>query len=245
MTINWWSLGLQAVNVLILVFALDRLFWRPVVAVIAARKAQAKALMDDAAAKAAEAKAAVDEVATTRAGFAAERDAILADARAEAEAARTEALSSARAEVATLRKAAEDAVAKSASAAQKAQSDKAVALAIDIAKRLAGRLSGPEVDAAFQKWLIDSITALPDDTRAQILRSEGVLELTTAARLSADKRKRLVDKIAKALGGAPEISFQVDPTLIEGYELHGAHLSLDNSWRADLAKLSGALTDAG
>jgi F-type H+-transporting ATPase subunit b len=245
MTINWWSLGLQAVNVLILVFALDRLFWRPIVAVITARKVQARALMDEADAKAAEAKQALEEVAAIRAGFAAERDAILANARADAEAARRDAMSSARKDVAALRKAADEAVAKSADAARRVQSDKAVALAMDIAKRLAGRLTGPEVDAAFQKWLIDSIAALPPETRTQIAQSEGVLALTTAAPLSADHRKRLLDKIAKALGATPEITFHVDPSLIAGCELHGAHLTLDNSWRADLARLSEALTDAG
>ena len=36
MTIDWWTLGIQAVNVVILVWLLGRFFWRPVAAMIAA-----------------------------------------------------------------------------------------------------------------------------------------------------------------------------------------------------------------
>jgi F-type H+-transporting ATPase subunit b len=37
MTIDWWTLGIQAVNVIILVWLLARFFWRPVAAMIEQR----------------------------------------------------------------------------------------------------------------------------------------------------------------------------------------------------------------
>ena len=43
MTIDFWGLGLQAVNVLILVWLLSRVFWRPVAAAIAKRQETAGA----------------------------------------------------------------------------------------------------------------------------------------------------------------------------------------------------------
>ena len=34
MTIDWWTLGLQAVNVAVLIWLLGRFFWKPVAAMI-------------------------------------------------------------------------------------------------------------------------------------------------------------------------------------------------------------------
>ena len=39
MTIDWWTLGIQTVNVVILVWLLGRFFWRPVAAMIEQRRA--------------------------------------------------------------------------------------------------------------------------------------------------------------------------------------------------------------
>ena len=83
MTIDWWGLGLQAVNVLILVWLLARVFWRPVAGAIAKRQEVAQGMMDEAKAAKAKADAALAEVTETRAGIAAERETLLAAARAK------------------------------------------------------------------------------------------------------------------------------------------------------------------
>ena len=49
--------------------------------------------------------------------------------------------------------------------------------------------------------------------------------------------------IADAFGARPEIAFKEDPGLIAGLELHGPHLVIKNSWRADLAKILTDLSD--
>ena len=71
MTIDWWTLGLQTVNVLILVWLLGRFFWRPVAAMIEQRRAAAQRMLAEAEAKRAQATAALAEIERTRAGFAA------------------------------------------------------------------------------------------------------------------------------------------------------------------------------
>lgn len=42
MTIDWWTLGLQTVNVLVLVWILARFLFRPVARIIADRQAAAR-----------------------------------------------------------------------------------------------------------------------------------------------------------------------------------------------------------
>ena len=43
MTIDWWTLGIQTVNVVILIWLLGRFFWRPVAAMIEQRRADGAA----------------------------------------------------------------------------------------------------------------------------------------------------------------------------------------------------------
>ncbi|MGA2128834.1 MAG: ATPase, partial [Xanthobacteraceae bacterium] len=81
MTIDWWTLGIQTVNVVILVWLLERYFWRPVAAMIEQRRATAQRTLADAEAARGAAAAALGEIERTRVGFAVEREAILAAAR--------------------------------------------------------------------------------------------------------------------------------------------------------------------
>src|SRR5271156_1067040 len=85
MTIDWWTLGIQTVNVVILVWLLGRFFWRPVAAMIEVRRATTQRSLADAEAKRSQAAAALAEIEQTRAGFGRERAAILAQAHEAAE----------------------------------------------------------------------------------------------------------------------------------------------------------------
>ena len=106
MTIDWWTLSFQAVNVLILIWLLGRFFWRPVAAMIAQRRDTAQETLADVEAKRAKAAAALADIARTRAGLARERDAILKAAQETAE----------QAHAARLREAAKEAAALEAAA---------------------------------------------------------------------------------------------------------------------------------
>jgi F0F1-type ATP synthase membrane subunit b/b' len=112
MLIDWWTLGLQSVNVAVLVWLLGRYFWRPVASMIEQRRAAAQQAFADAQAKRSEAAAALAEIEKARAGLAREREAILAVARESAEQARAAILADAAKEAAALGGAATAAVAK-------------------------------------------------------------------------------------------------------------------------------------
>src|SRR5580698_7878214 len=85
MTLSWWTLGIQTVNVVILIWLLGRFFWRPVAAMIEQRRATAQRIVTEAEVKRSEATAALAGIERTRAGFAGEREAILAAAHEAAE----------------------------------------------------------------------------------------------------------------------------------------------------------------
>ena len=242
MTINWWTLGIQTVNVGILVWLLGRFFWKPLAALIETRRGRATSLLTDAAAIRAKADAELAEIDKTRAGFAAERDAILATARADAEKAETTTLAAAALEATALRAAAEATLDRDREAIDAACGERAGRLAIDIATRLANRLEGSAVEAAFLDWLLQAIRALPATTRLTVSTGDGPLDVTSAGVLPADKQDRYRGLIGDAFGGHPRLRFTTDAALVRGLELRGATLVLRNSWRADLARISAELT---
>jgi F-type H+-transporting ATPase subunit b len=242
MTIDWWTLGIQTVNVVILVWLLGRFFWRPVAAMIEQRRATAQRILAEAEAKCSQATAALAEIERTRAGFAQEREAILAAAHEAAERARTVRLEEAAKEAASLEAAAKTAIEKEKEAANKAWAQRAGRLAVEIAKRMAARLDGPAVHATFLDWLLKEIRTLPDAARQAVAASGGALEAISATPLDPADQERYRVLIGEAFGAHPQIAFKTDPALVAGIELHGPHLVVNNSWRADLTKILADLT---
>ena len=241
MTIDWWTLGIQTVNVVILVWLLGRFFWKPVAAMIEERRVAAGALLAEATAKSGQATEALAQIEQTRAGFAAEHDAILAAAHDTAEQARVASLADATKAASALEAAAKAAIEQEKTATEKAWADRASLLAIDIAGRLAARLGGPAVRAAFLDWLLIEIRALPDPAR-HAAAAEGVtLEAVSATALGPDDQARYRKLIGEAFGAQPEIGFKTDPVLIAGLELHGPDFIVSNSWRADLTQILAGL----
>ncbi|GGB55700.1 hypothetical protein GCM10011316_29710 [Roseibium aquae] len=243
MTFDLWTLGFQTANVLVLIWLLHRFFWKPVAALIADRQASAATLLDEAEAKRTEAEAALAEVAEARAGLAAERDAMLAIACKDTAAARESLLAEARAEVETLRDTAKTARVRAAETLKANAMTEAQGLALTIAAQLAARLDGPATDAAFLGWLVQGLRALTDAERTALA---GVnLEVVSAADQDSAAQGRIADAIANVLGAHAALTFRTDRALIAGYEIHSAHFSLRNSWRADLDRIAAALGEKG
>jgi F-type H+-transporting ATPase subunit b len=237
MKIDWWTLGLQAVNVVILIWLLTRFFWRPVAAMIQQRRAAVQKTLADAEAQRVAASAALQEIERTRAGFAQERDAILAAAHQAAEQAHTVRLKESDTEIAALRAAAKAQIETERTEAAGAWSKLAASLAVEIAQRLAGRLDGPAVREAFLSWLVGEIRTLPEATRKALAEEGALLQAVSAAPLDPADEEHYRTVIRDAIGGRPRIEFQTDPGLIAGLELQGDHVVVSNSWRADLAAI--------
>lgn len=241
MTIDWWTLGLQTVNVTVLVWLLARFFWRPLAGIIERRRAEAQRLLDEAEASRRTAAAALAEIEQRRRGDEAEREAILADAHRQAAAARAALLAAADKELAERRAAAETAIAAGHAAAEKAWSERAGRLGVEIARRLLQGLTEPVAGAAFLHGLLDQIQALPETVRNGLAGDGAALRAVTATPLSPADQEQYGALIATAVAGRPQLSFEVDPALIAGLELHGPHLAVTNSWRADLDRIMAEL----
>ncbi|MGO9817390.1 MAG: F0F1 ATP synthase subunit delta [Acidocella sp.] len=235
MTIDWPTLLLQTVNVLILIWLLQKFFWRPVAGMIAQRRAATQTMLDDAAQKRDAAAAAMAEIEQTRAGFAQERQAILAAAQAEAAQHRAAGLVEAHEAVRTVEAAARDRLAAEQREAEAMWRQHASELAVDISGRLAARLNGAAVRAAFLDWLLEDIAALPEAVRR--LAEGATLEVLSATALAPEEQAQCATRLAALFGAAPRLVFHADPALIAGLELRGQNILVRNSWRADLDRI--------
>lgn len=241
MSFDLWTLGFQAVNVLVLIWLLQRFFWTPVAAMIVARQESAQKMLDSAAAERAKAEAKSAEIAATRAGIQDEQRAILDAARLEAEAARDLLLQDARAAAQMLQDTAKAARVRAAETLKQTAIAEAQGLAVTIASRLMVRLDGAGIDAAFLGWLAEGLATLSDMDRKAL--AGATITVVCAKDADIDAKARITETIAGALGTTPDLTFRTDPDLIAGLELHAPHVTLRNSWRADLDRIAAALAD--
>jgi F-type H+-transporting ATPase subunit b len=241
MLFDWWTLTLQAVNVLILAWILARFFYRPVSAIIAQRQAEAqKALLGAEAAQAGVEKAQAD-IAATRKGLAAERERVLADAKKEADAEHAALLKDAQAQADALRAENEAHWRRERAAAEGMLVERAGALAVDIARRLLDRLPKDVATHLFVDSLCTEIRELPESERKVLgsaIARGAQLAVVSAAPLDDAERRQCADALAASAGAKPALEFRTDPALIAGLEIRGPEIVLSNSWRDDLDRMA-------
>jgi F-type H+-transporting ATPase subunit b len=233
MTVDWWTLGFQTVNVLILIGLLRHFFWRPVAATIALRATTVRKAMDDAKGKDAEATKSLAEIAKTREGFAQEQKAILDDAHKAGEQAYAARLAEAEKDVAAVADSAKAQAEKDVANAEKTWTDKAGKLAMHIAARLLGDLDG----AALHRAFLDRLVRQLHDTKQDIAPDGSALKVVSADALDPQVQAEISTALLKALKTKPDIAFEVDASLIAGLELHAPHTLISNSLRADLDRI--------
>ena len=243
MTIDWWTLALQTVNFLVLVWILARFFFRPVNAILARRQAETgKRLAEAAAARdaAAEAKAEADKA---RAGIAAERDRLLAAARADADKEKARLIAEANDAARAVAAGAAASIERERATMEAGLIDRIKGLAIDIARRLLEPLPPAVVLDAFVARLCDELPKLQPETRAALASSAGGnIEVVTAAPLSREDSDRVRGAIETAFGAPLALSFRADPAIIAGIELNSRHAFVRSSWRDDLDRIGKLLS---
>jgi F-type H+-transporting ATPase subunit b len=243
MTFDWWGLGIQATNVLILVWLLNRLFWRPIAGAINRRQEAMQAMLDEGKTTQAKADAALTEVAEAQAGIAAERHAKLAEAKATADTVSEVAREQAKAEADAMLADARTAIDHERNTARKENATKAAELSVEIAAHLLGRFSTTAVRETFLTQLVAAITHLSESDRVALIGSEDGTEIVTATDIEDVEKTKIEHLIREALGGTPKIRFVTDPSLIAGLELRSGYFVLHNSWKADLTQILKEIED--
>jgi F-type H+-transporting ATPase subunit b len=241
MQIDWWTLALQAVNALVLIWLLAHFLFRPVVNAIAARQQAAGQLLADAKAAKAAAEAERNKVMAETARLAEHRGEALKAAEAEAATAKAALLAAAQVDADKLRAAAKAEIDAARRTEALAAEDRAGWLAVDIAGKLLDRLPREARVAAFIDGIATGLAKLPEGTRASVGADGTSVHLTAARAVTPEEVEACRTALAGVLGHPVAVEVSVEPALIAGIELEAPHAVVRNSFRADLVRLKSEL----
>jgi F-type H+-transporting ATPase subunit b len=244
MRIDWWTLALQTVNVLILIWLLARLFFRPVADIIAKRQNEANRLLSDAAAARQEALEVRSDMQKARADIDADRERLVAEAQKAAQTEKENILTQASQETASIRSAAEAAIARERVAADEAIVARASELSVDIARRLLEPLPSRFALSAFLAGLCQELRAMSPEAKQSFsaATADHPIEVVTATPLSGEEIENVRASLTEILGSEIPIAFHSDVALIAGIELRSRSTFVRNTWRADLDRIQAELS---
>ena len=238
MHIDLWAMALQATNFVILAWLLHRFLYRPVTMVVAQRRELVRKDFEEAqqARYAAEAHRKGYE---RRIGeISAERDRVIAEARAHIEIERKDVLDSAQAEAKAGFEAQRRALADERRLAAGEISETAVDLALEISRKLLGQISGAAVTAALLERVCEHLAAMPPDH----LRDRApVLQVATWPVLDEAAQTAWRHRLGTYVGEDVEIIFVPDDSLIAGAELRFPDMVVAFSWRDSLDEARATL----
>ena len=240
MQIDWSTLALQTINVLILVWILAHFLFRPLRAIIAQRQAKTDAILAEAVAARKRAADALATAESERAGMETQREQLLVTAQSEAAKEKARLLDAAAKEVAALRIEAQSATARERSAMEEALIARIKDLAVEITRRLLSRIFPDANLDGFVIGLRAQFDKLPTQTQAAFASGPGeeaTIEIVTAAPLSTEMSAHVRQVLEQIFGIGRPFVFRADPELIAGIEVHARTASLRNSLRDDLDRI--------
>lgn len=234
MQLDWWTLALQAVNFLVLVWLLRRFLYRPVQQVIARRQALSEQAMDEARRKAEEADAARQRLEASRAALEAEKRGIVEQVHKDMQAERQSLLDAARSEADHLlqdaKAAAEKDHARTLAGLRDDIADLAAGIASQVLTSTGAERLGPGTLAAARAHFEDMPDSQLEELRRDLeTRTEG-LELVTAEALDEADQIAWRDGLRGWLRSDCPVTFATDPGILGGIELRFPHAILDFSW---------------
>lgn len=239
MHIDWSTLALQTVNVLVLIWILGRFFFRPVSDLVAKRKEAAAKVLADAEAARKEAEGLRAEAAELRADINAQRDRLLGEAYKAADAEKAMLFAKLSSEAEKRREEATAVIERQRAAMMRDLLDHAGDLSVDIARRLLERLPPDAAFSAFLGGLGTALAKLTPDVRASLAACgpDHPIEVVAATPLSEEQTAKLRELVRSALGVEPVMRIISDGRLIAGFEIRNRHIVLRNNWQADLAEI--------
>lgn len=248
MQIDLWTLALQAINFLILVWILHRFLYRPLLALIGRRREQIDASLGEAGRREQAADDARQQYEARLAALHEERDRLIKQAEALVERQRQEVLQRAQVEAQALREGAQRQLGQEREAAATSLVEEGIDLALDLTSRLLRQVSGSGLADAFFERVLQSLDELAPE-RIEELKSElgdgAALRLATDSALDRDVQASWQRRLADRLGPELRIEFTTDDSLIAGVELRFPHAVIGFSWRDSLSEARKELLEHG
>ncbi len=234
-----WTFALQTVNFAVLVWLLHRFLYKPVLAVIAARRAEIDKQYANVEAAQAQANAKLAEIEADHARLATEREALLKSAASQADEAASARRSRAELDAAALIESAHKSIAAERTEVLADARRIALDMGCDIARQLLAEMPIKLRAEAWLERIEQYLAGLSPSEREALLRqtAEGSVQVVTAAPLPPESVDSWRTRLRESMGQGSEIGFSTDPALIAGVEMHFPSAILRFSWQSTLAAL--------
>lgn len=223
MLLDWFTVGAQALNFLVLVWLMKRFLYKPVLDAIDAREQRIALALADAAGKQAQAQEERDEFHQKNADFDRQRDELVAQAKEQARAERQRLLDQARQVADTLRAKKQEALTSELQTLQediaRRSRDEVFATAQKVLAELADTTLEERMGAVFARRL----RALDDEAKAGLAKAldtaANTVNVRSAFALPPAQRAEIQSALNEAFSGDIQIQFDTAPGLISGIEL--------------------------
>ncbi|MES2365314.1 MAG: F0F1 ATP synthase subunit B [Pseudomonadota bacterium] len=223
MLINWFTVGAQVVNFLILVWLLKRFLYRPILDAIDAREKRIEKELADADAKKAEAQQERDTFQLKNEAFEQQRATLMTQAKDEAKTERLRLLDEARQEAETLSTKRQETLRNDAHNLNQALSRRAQLEVFAIARKVLTDLAGTSLEERMAEVFIRRLREMDDSTKAGLAMalksaSEPALVRSTFDMPDA-QRTAIQNALNETFSSEISVQFETMPDLISGIEL--------------------------
>jgi F-type H+-transporting ATPase subunit b len=223
MLIDWFTVGAQVVNFLILVWLLKRFLYKPILDAIDAREKRIARELADADAKKAEARKARDEFQHKNEAFEQQRATLMTQAKDEAKTERLRLLDEARQAAESLSAKRQETLINDAHHLNQALSRRAQQEVFAIARKVLTDLAGTSLEERMGDVFVRRLREMDNPTKAGLavaLKSASdPARVRSAFDLPAAQRTAIQNALNETFSADIQVRFETAPDLISGIEL--------------------------
>jgi len=223
MELSWSTFVLEIINFLVLVWILKHFLYRPVLDVIARRRAGIEKTLADAQALHADAEKLQKQYEGRIADWDQERQQAREALARELDAERARRLAEVQTSLEQEREKTRVAEARRKDDIMRTMEETALIQGARFTARLLEQASGPDTEARLVELVIDGLTRLPAERIKALHNSYGrtpvAVEVTSAFPLSGDQRRRLTQALAKIISADTPLQFKQDRELVAGVRI--------------------------
>ena len=228
MELDWTTFILEIINFLVLVWILQRFLYRPVMNVVAQRRAAITQNLEEAQTTQQQATALKTQYENRLADWQRERETARQQLHDEIEEQRHKLMAQVEIELAEQRHKEQVLAARRDENRLREARQQAQKLSEHFAAKLLTRLAGPAVEGQLLEMLLEDLARLPEEQiknlAAAYRDNQTPVQIISAFHLNDKQRQALRTSMQKTLGTAISCEFREDPTVVAGVSIHiGAH----------------------
>jgi F-type H+-transporting ATPase subunit b len=247
MLIDWFTVGAQFINFIVLVLLMKRFLYRPILEAMAARELRIATTLEDAARKDADAEKGLTLLRQREEALEAHRTVLLKTATDDADQRRKQLIAAAREEVSSLQTRWHEAFAKEKDQLRHDLTLRVQAEVLAIARSVLKELASTSLEEAIARQFIRQLRSLSDQERKDIVavlkNSDHAASVRSVFPMPAPLRLEIEHAIGEQLWSSASVRFETTPDVLGGVELLTAGHKVSWSIEAYLTSLEKSLDE--